>query len=159
LHQWQGSEAFPTVVTIFSAPSYAGVYNNYGAVIILDNSENKLSISKYRSVPNPFVIHKIDEKPVFHDAFSYQFPSIAETVVSLLLHVVSKYSKYEDDEILTKVENDSFLKALDATGSIIIQAPEEDETARKKKELKDRLRDKIRAIGRMERMLKNLREN
>jgi hypothetical protein len=30
---------------------------------------------------------------------------------------------------------------------------------RKKKEMKDRLRDKIRAIGRMERMLRNLREN
>ncbi len=149
---------FPTVVTIFSAPSYAGVYSNYGAVIILDNSENKLSISKYRSVPNPFVIHRIDEKPVFHDAFSFQLPSIAETVVSLLLHVVSKYSKFDDDEILTKGENESFQKALEDNSSIVIQ-PEEDEAVRKKKEMKERLRDKIRAIGRMERMLRNLREN
>jgi len=88
-------------------------------VIILDNSENKLSISKYKSVPNPFVIHRIDEMPVFHDAFSFQLPSIAETVVSLLLYVVSKYSKFDDDEILTKGENESFHKALEDNSSIV----------------------------------------
>ncbi len=59
---------------------------------------------------------------------------------------------------MTKVENESFIKALEDNSSILVQ-PEEDETARRKKELKERLRDKIRAIGRMERMLRNLREN
>jgi len=59
---------------------------------------------------------------------------------------------------LTKGENESFLKALEDNSSILVPA-EEDETARKKKEFKERLRDKIRAIGRMERILRNLREN
>jgi hypothetical protein len=57
MHQWQGAEVFPSVVTIFSAPNYAGFYENYGAVIILETSEeNKLQISKFRDVPNPFQI-------------------------------------------------------------------------------------------------------
>jgi hypothetical protein len=37
--------------------------------------------------------------------------------------------------------------------------PEEEESVRRKKEFKDRLREKIRALGRIERLLRNLREN
>ena len=48
---------------------------------------------------------------------------------------------------------------MEDNGSVVVQ-PEEDETvARRKKEFKERLKDKIRAIGRMERILRNLREN
>jgi hypothetical protein len=33
MYRWGGEKAFPTVVTIFSAPNYCDFYNNKGAVI------------------------------------------------------------------------------------------------------------------------------
>ena len=160
LHQWSGPDVFPTVVTIFSAPNYVGSYGNFGAVIILDNSDNKLQISKYRCVPNPFVIHRIDDQPVFHDAFSLQMPQIAETVCTLLLHIVQKYSgTIEDETPLTGHESESFHKALEEDQTPTPLLPEEVEAYTRKKDLKQRIREKIRALGRLERLLKNLREN
>ena len=33
MYKWNGSNEFPAVITIFSAPNYCDVYNNKGAVI------------------------------------------------------------------------------------------------------------------------------
>ena len=41
-HKWGGPKAFPSVITLFSAPNYGGSYRNKGAVIILDSG--KISI-------------------------------------------------------------------------------------------------------------------
>ncbi len=45
----------------------------------------------------------------------------------------------------------------ESKGSILL--PEEEESVKRNKELMNRLRDKVRTIGRMERLLRNLREN
>ena len=45
----------------------------------------------------------------------------------------------------------------ESKGSILLL--EEEESVKRNKELMNRLRDKVRAIGRMERLLRNLREN
>ena len=45
----------------------------------------------------------------------------------------------------------------ESKGSILL--PEEEESVKRNKELMNRLRDKVRTIGRMERLLNNLREN
>jgi len=36
MHKWNGKEAFPPVITIFSAANYCDSYNNKGAIIIFD---------------------------------------------------------------------------------------------------------------------------
>lgn len=33
MYKWNGSNEFPAVITIFSAPNYCDVYNNKGAII------------------------------------------------------------------------------------------------------------------------------
>lgn len=33
LHQWNGNDEFPAVITIFSAPNYCDVYNNKAAIL------------------------------------------------------------------------------------------------------------------------------
>jgi serine/threonine-protein phosphatase 2B catalytic subunit len=38
LHKWNGSNEFPTVITVFSAPNYCDVYNNKGAIIKFENN-------------------------------------------------------------------------------------------------------------------------
>ena len=45
----------------------------------------------------------------------------------------------------------------ESKGSILL--PEEEESVKRNKELMNRLRDKVRTIGRMEILLRNLREN
>jgi hypothetical protein len=39
MHRWGGNEAFPSVITVFSAPKYCGNYDNKGAVILLENEK------------------------------------------------------------------------------------------------------------------------
>jgi hypothetical protein len=48
---------FPSVITIFSAPNYLGIYNNTAAVIcfkneISDISASTMTINQYNSAPN-----------------------------------------------------------------------------------------------------------
>ena len=54
MHRWGGSEAFPSVITVFSAPKYCGTYDNKGAVILLEN--DKMNIKQYKDVPHPFYL-------------------------------------------------------------------------------------------------------
>ena len=38
MHRWGGSAAFPSVITVFSAPNYTG-HKNKGAVILIENDK------------------------------------------------------------------------------------------------------------------------
>ena len=38
-HCWNGPDAFPPVITVFSAPNYCGSYGNYGAVFVFDGDD------------------------------------------------------------------------------------------------------------------------
>jgi serine/threonine-protein phosphatase 2B catalytic subunit len=48
MHRWGGSSAFPSVITVFSAPNYCGSYKNKGAVILIEN--DKMNIKQYKDV-------------------------------------------------------------------------------------------------------------
>ena len=37
LHQWNGEEEFPPVITLFSAPNYCDIYNNKAATFLYEN--------------------------------------------------------------------------------------------------------------------------
>jgi len=39
MHRWGGKEAFPSVITVFSAPNYCGEYHNKGAVILIEEAK------------------------------------------------------------------------------------------------------------------------
>ena len=52
MHRWGDDNAFPSVITVFSAPKYCGTYDNKGAVIVLEN--DKMNIKQYKDVPNPY---------------------------------------------------------------------------------------------------------
>jgi serine/threonine-protein phosphatase 2B catalytic subunit len=38
MHKWEGEDAFPHVITVFSAPNYCNCYSNKAAIIIMDVS-------------------------------------------------------------------------------------------------------------------------
>jgi hypothetical protein len=39
MHRWGGQAAFPSVITVVSAPNYCGEYHNKGAVILIEKDK------------------------------------------------------------------------------------------------------------------------
>ena len=88
MHRWGGDQAFPSVITVFSAPRYAnGAYNNKGAVILLEN--DKMNIKQYKEVEYPFYL------PNHQDLFEWSIPFLAEKVTDMLLNITKSMSKIE----------------------------------------------------------------
>jgi len=138
MHKWGGQAAFPPVMTVFSAPNYCGTYSNKGAVIVLEN-DNKLTIKQYRNVDHPYHL------PHNMDLFSFSIPYLADQVSGMLYNLVSAKG------ILTPpggVDQFEFKKLVD---------PSSLSKEEQKKERLEALRNKIKAVGRMSRIFKNLR--
>ena len=74
--KWDATD-FPTVITVFSAPNYTGVYNNQAAIIKYDGKT--LNIRQFNSVPHPFQL------PKFMNAFDWSFPFVGEKIAELLM--------------------------------------------------------------------------
>jgi serine/threonine-protein phosphatase 2B catalytic subunit len=86
MHRWGGSSAFPSVITVFSAPNYCGTYSNKGAVILIEN--DKMNIKQYKDVEHPFHL------PGDLDLFSWSIPFLGEKVAEMLLHIVGSKAAY-----------------------------------------------------------------
>lgn len=80
MHRWGGNAAFPSVITVFSAPNYCGTYSNKGAVILIEN--DKMNIKQYKDVDHPFHL------PGDIDLFTWSMPFLAEKVAEMLFAIV-----------------------------------------------------------------------
>ena len=95
LHQWNGAQEFPAVITIFSAPNYCDVYNNKAAVLkfevnflcIKDFQNNSIKIQQFNYTNHPFVL------PDHMDVFNWSLPFVTEKVMEILLSVLMKGAK------------------------------------------------------------------
>ena len=72
---------FPTLITLFSAPNYADVYGNKGAIMVYDG--HAMNIRQFEATPHPFHL------PRLMDAFDWSLPFVAESVVNLLLAILN----------------------------------------------------------------------
>lgn len=137
MHRWGSKDSFPYVITIFSAPNYCGSYSNKAAVLILKN--NNLQLKQYQETEAPYRL------PDGLDLFSWSLPFLAEKITGMLFGILKQCTPAEladeDDDI------DEALKKAETTGA--------DEKVKRKLQL----RSKIGAVGRMNRMFINLREN
>ena len=91
MHRWGGSSAFPSVITVFSAPNYCGSYKNKGAVILIEN--DKMNIKQYKDVEQPFNL------PNNLDLFSWSLPFLADKIGEMMDHLLTKNSIVKQDEI------------------------------------------------------------
>jgi len=125
---------FPTVITIFSAPNYLDSYSNKAAV--LKYEKNTMNIRQFKWLPHPYSL------PNFLDVFSWSLPFVAEKVTEMLLVLVELcHKKSMEDEV------DPLVAAVAARPTSKIQTDGE------------RMRAKIRAVGRLARMFSVLRES
>ena len=90
MHRWGGNTAFPSVITVFSAPNYCGEYHNKGAVILIEN--DKMNIKQYKDVTHPFHL------PGGMDLFKWSVPFLLEKVTDMLVHVTKKMAKDVEDK-------------------------------------------------------------
>ena len=90
MHRW-GGQAFPSVITVFSAPNYCGSYSNKGAVILIENE--KMNIKQYKDVDHPFHL------PGNIDLFTWSLPFLAEKISEMLFNIVGKNNEYYDNDL------------------------------------------------------------
>ena len=134
MHTWNGPGEFPVVITIFSAPNYCDVYNNKGAIIKFD--DNNLNIQQFNYSGHPYIL------PNFMDLFTWSIPFVIEKVLEIMCNVVNAKDKEKKPE--ANVEH----------------------AGEKVQELKDTIKDskvevfrkKVKAMSRMMKMFKTIRE-
>ncbi|CAF1296152.1 unnamed protein product [Adineta steineri] len=121
---------FPSLITIFSAPNYLDIYQNKAAIMKYEN--NVLNIRQFNSSPHPYWL------PNFIDVFSWSLPFVGEKVIDVLLSILNICT---DEEL---AEYDEHIDTL---------------IERNERELrKERLRLKIRALGKVAKAYKSFRE-
>ena len=118
----------PRVITIFSAPNYCDVYKNKAACLEFDN--NLLNIRQFVCSPHPYYL------PNFMDVFEWSLPFVAEKVTDMLDNIL----KFDAD-----VDSDDDVEMT----PVSISKPNSGLPSWK---------SKIRAIGRMARVFKILRQ-
>ncbi|CAK5274293.1 unnamed protein product, partial [Mycena citricolor] len=147
MHRKTPTKKFPSVITVFSAPNYLDVYHNRGA--ILKYANKNLTIRQYNSSPHPYWL------PNFQNAFTWSLPFVGAKITEMLLAVLSVCSEEElemessDEEETPETNNDEEMRTARTLG---ISTPAE--AARRRQEIKN----KIIAVGRMQRVFQLLRE-
>ncbi|KXN83063.1 Serine/threonine-protein phosphatase 2B catalytic subunit, partial [Leucoagaricus sp. SymC.cos] len=124
---------FPSVITIFSAPNYLDVYRNRAA--ILKYANKNITIRQYNSSPHPYWL------PNFMDGFTWSLPFVGAKITEMLLAILSICSQEE----------------LDDTDSEEEEGKEEEELAAVAAR-RQMIKNKILAVGRMQKVFQLLRE-
>lgn len=137
MHRWGGSQAFPSVITVFSAPNYCGTYSNKGAVILIEN--DKMNIKQYKDVDHPFHL------PGDIDLFTWSIPFLAEKVTEMLYHFVGSNNAFSPVSA-KELENIDFAKLMG-----------DSEKADQTDDKLEILRTKVKTVARLQRLFKNLR--
>ncbi len=144
MHRWGGHQAFPSVITVFSAPNYCGEYNNKGAVILIEN--DKMNIKQYKDVQHPFHL------PQGMDLFKWSVPFLMEKIGDMMEHLMAK-SRASELEKKPSIDDGEVQSILEKQ---VHEQVEEQELAAKKHR-REVIKNKIRFMGRMSRMLKTIR--
>ncbi|GJJ68315.1 serine/threonine-protein phosphatase 2B catalytic subunit [Entomortierella parvispora] len=160
---------FPSVMTIFSAPNYLDVYNNKAAVLKYEN--NVMNIRQFNATPHPYWL------PNFMDVFTWSLPFVGEKITDMLLAILNTCSKEElaEDESLFHIDNGTMeidaaalsssssqdsVQSAGAHGQPLNGLQDEimtDASRSERESNKNRIRQKILAIGRISRVFAVLR--
>lgn len=157
---------FPSLLTMFSAPNYLDTYKNKAAVLKYGN--NVMNIRQFNSTPHPYWL------PNFMDVFTWSLPFVGDKVTDILVSVLNICTEEEldqdtplDDRTVQRAQNSSYKPRsrspmpTDIQSRGLISEDEEEDDDGEEDELtakKRVIRNKILAIGRVQRMFRILRE-
>ncbi|KAF8552664.1 Metallo-dependent phosphatase [Imleria badia] len=128
------TKKFPSVITVFSAPNYLDVYHNRGAVIKYANKN--ITIRQFNSSSHPYWL------PNFMDGFTWSLPFVGAKITEMLLAILATCSPEE-----LEIEEDDDGLAVD------LALPPQELAARRQQ-----IKNKILAVGKMQRVFQLLRE-
>ncbi|KAJ8584056.1 Metallo-dependent phosphatase [Rhizopogon salebrosus TDB-379] len=135
------TKKFPSVITVFSAPNYLDVYHNRGAVIKYANKN--ITIRQYNSSSHPYWL------PNFMDAFTWSLPFVGAKITEMLLAILATCSPEElEDTEVSSDEGDGGNRAITD-----LALPPSEVAARRQA-----IKNKILAVGKMQRVFQLLRE-
>ncbi|KAF8436362.1 Metallo-dependent phosphatase-like protein [Boletus edulis BED1] len=130
------TKKFPSVITVFSAPNYLDVYHNRGAIIKYANKN--ITIRQFNSSSHPYWL------PNFMDGFTWSLPFVGAKITEMLLAILATCSP-EELECMDEEDDED----LDAD----LVFPSSELASRKQQ-----IRNKILAVGKMQRVFQLLRE-
>ncbi|KAH9896538.1 Metallo-dependent phosphatase [Cubamyces lactineus] len=150
MHRKTPTKKFPSVITIFSAPNYLDVYHNRGAVIKYKN--RNITIRQYNATSHPYWL------PNFMDAFTWSLPFVGEKITEMLLAILAVCSDQELESTSSEEDDSERLRELeeedDETRTVADISLTPNEISQRRQEIKN----KILAIGKMQRIFQVLRE-
>ena len=144
MHRWGGKEAFPSVITVFSAPNYCHTYKNKGAVILIEN--DKMNIKQYKDVAEPFNL------PNNLDLFSWSLPFLVDKIGEMLDYLMKKQQTVPKDAL--KLAKRSSDVDFDKIMTTLEKQEEEQEKARMNK-----IKAKVMSVARFSLILKKDKQN
>lgn len=83
MHNWDGPDSFPYVISLFSAPNFCDAGNNKGAVLII-NHKRELSIKQFEATASPYKL------PNNLDIFEWSLLFLHRQVVEMRRQLVRK---------------------------------------------------------------------
>lgn len=130
LYRCSEKSEFPALITLFSAPNYVDVYNNKAAIIKYDG--DLMNIRQFNCSPHPYYL------PKFMNVFDWSMPFVGEKVADLLMAVL----------------NVPHLNVKLAT----LSAEQRRQLEREKQRRQNIIKEKIRAIARVNKMFATVRD-
>jgi len=133
-HFLKNDREHPPVITVFSAPNYCDMYNNMAAVMVF--TPEGYSFKQISWSPHPFYL------PDMIDGLNWSFPFVIENLTELSFAILSICKTKNEEE--TETETPPEAPATTA----VTAAPNET----------DKFNSRLKTVGGMLRMLKQLRE-
>ncbi|KAI0916645.1 hypothetical protein AcV5_003073 [Taiwanofungus camphoratus] len=160
MHRKTPTKKFPSVITIFSAPNYLDAYHNRGAVIKYKNKN--ITIRQYNASSHPYWL------PNFMDAFTWSLPFVGAKITEMLLAILSvcsdreleegsTFSSDEDRELEDIEEEQEVQEGARLAGQTQVVPDymlDSSDLAQRRQQIKN----KILAVGKMQRVFQLLRE-
>ncbi|OBZ77557.1 Serine/threonine-protein phosphatase 2B catalytic subunit [Grifola frondosa] len=145
------TKKFPSVITIFSAPNYLDAYHNKAAVIRYQ--DRNIIIRQFNATSHPYWL------PNFMDAFTWSLPFVGAKITEMLLAILSVCSDQELGSVSSEEDDAERAYAVEEdeeendTRTIADLALTPSEISQRRQEIKN----KILAVGRMQRVFQLLR--